>query len=279
MTAATTATTARPDRSGGRLRPPPLGPVRRTRILRWLLPVASVLAGVGVWQAYAMGQPAYLFPAVDTIGRAFIDQLGEGLVGHALGSLRTLAIGFVLAMVVGLAVGTLMAASRWADIVLTPYVNGLYVAPKAALAPVIVLVGGAGELARIFVVFLFVVFDITINTYQGAKLVPQGLLEAARSFGASRSFQVFRVRLPYAMPLIFAGLRLGIGHGVKGVILAELLFEYANLGLMIEDWYSTYRVAGVLSIAVLLMAMGLLLTWLMGKLQDRVLTWQPRAKV
>lgn len=242
---------------------------------RQLVQITSVVVGVVLWQLYAAGQPAYLFPELTEIVDALFVQLNEeNLFGRFFDSLTTLFTGYLIAAAVGIALGLAMGLNRWLEIMLNPYINAFYVAPIAALVPIIILIGGPSFTSRVFVVFIFAVFEITFNTYEGVKSVPDELVDAARSFGGGRWFVLRNVVIPHDLPYIFAGLRLGIGRAVIGMILAELLVEFSNLGALIRNWQNTFRIAGVFSVVILLMALGITLTYGVSLLRNHFLDWQ-----
>ena len=244
------------------------------------LGLLSTLLGLALWQAYATTQPAYLVPGLDAIYAAFREQLAtDGLAGAFAGTVATVVVGFLAATVVGVALGVAMGVDRRLAVLLNPYVNALYVAPVSALVPLLVLIGGIDFTTRAFVVFLFAVFEITVTIYEGIAAMPDDLVDVARSFGADRRFVLGRVVLPYGLPYVFAGLRLGIGRAIKGAVLAELLVEFTNLGRIVRLWQDDFRVAGVLAVVALLMAFGVVCTRSIGYLGDRLLDWHPEAKL
>lgn len=240
-----------------------------------LLRILAVITALIVWELYAGTQPAYVFPDLTALYEALVHQYHEELlVPRFIGSMQTLFLGYFLAVIVGIPIGLLMALNRPTEIMLEPYVTALYVTPIAALVPLFVFIGGATFETRVAIVFIFAIFEILIDTYKGAKATSENLLNVARSFGANRLFLVRKVILPHDMPYIFTGLRLGIGRAIKGLILAEILVSFTNLGAIIRISQHNFQIAGVLSIAILLMVVGLLLTKSMQQVEDQLFNWQ-----
>ncbi|MFD1647837.1 ABC transporter permease [Haloarchaeobius litoreus] len=240
----------------------------------------AVLVGLAAWELYARGQPQYLFPGLELIWEAFVEQYEEyNLVGAYLESLKSMFAGYILAAVLGIGIGLLMGLDRRIDVMLNPYINAVYVAPVSALVPIFILVGGPTFEVRLLIVFLFAFFEITIDTYEGVKTTPEGLLEASKSFGASKYFTVRHVILPHDLPYITAGLRLGLGRAVQGMILAEILVEFVNLGAIIRTWSNLFRISGVLSIVIVLMLTSIVLTRLLQVVESRMLDWNPEVEV
>lgn len=151
--------------------------------------------------------------------------------------------------------------------------TAVYQAPIAAFVPLIIFVGGPTVESRLIVVFLFAVFEIAISTFEGANSAPEELTQVATSFGASGRFVLTRVLFPYDLLNIFTGLRLGMGRAIKGMILAELVVDFSNLGAIIFDWQGQFRLGGVLSIALLLVVLGIVLTRTIQALERYVVTW------
>lgn len=242
--------------------------------------MVAVLIGVGLWQLYSTGQPEFFFPGVDSIYDAFVNVYQSGdFVPAFLGSMKTLLTGYVIAAVLGVLIGLTMGVNDRVASLLYPYINGLYVAPVAALVPIIILVGGASFWSRVAVVMLFAIFEIIVDTYEGAVTTPNSLLEVTRSFGASRWFVFRKVILPYDLPYIFTGFRLGIGRAVKGMILAELLLEFTNLGAIIRTGATRFDMATVLAMVLVLMVVGITLTKIVQYLGNLASPWQQEVEI
>lgn len=205
---------------------------------------------------------------------AFLIQFTEEeLVEATVNALQAISFGFILAVAVGIPLGLAMGLNELAEDVFNPYVNGLYATPLAALVPALIIWFGTGFQVRIVVVFLFAIFPIVINTLEGAKMVPNDLLEAARSFGADRRFLVTKVVLPHEIPYILAGLKMGIGRGVKGLVITELLVSVTGFGAILNRWSAGFRMEGVFSVVIVLMLLGVVLTALLGLVRNHVVHW------
>jgi NitT/TauT family transport system permease protein len=172
-------------------------------------------------------------------------------------SLGTLIAGFFLAVIVGIIIGLLMGRFREVEHFLDLYINALMSAPMTAFIPVLILWFGLGVESRIAVVFLFAVFVIIINTMTGVKQVDRTFLEMARSFGAKETEVFFKIILPAAMPAIMAGVRLGMGRAVKGMVTAEMLLTLTGIGAMIMQYGSAFATDSLFAVilTILLLAM------------------------
>jgi NitT/TauT family transport system permease protein len=196
------------------------------------------------------------------------------LTWHVYATLTEAGLGLALGSVIGVAIGLLMARYTRAAQVTEPLFMGLYSLPRVALAPLFILWFGIGILSKVVVVAVLVVFPVTINTETGLRTTPMQLVETVRAFGATSRQIFFKVSLPSALPFIFAGLRLGIGRGLIGVVVAELFGARAGLGQLISQSAETFNMpnlfAGVTLLAVAGIAMTSGFTWL----EQKLLPWR-----
>jgi sulfonate transport system permease protein len=156
------------------------------------------------------------------IAIAFYELTISGELFYFLGqSLEVLLYALLIAIAVGIPLAIAMARLRWLDWALDLPINALYATPLVALVPILVLWFGIYLKAKIIIVFLFAVFPIVINTYQGVRECDKNILEVARSFRSSERQIWADVLLPFALPYIAAGIRLAIGRGLVGMIIAE----------------------------------------------------------
>jgi NitT/TauT family transport system permease protein len=181
--------------------------------------------------------------------------LSRQLCLHSWTSFQEFILGYVVAAIVGVLLGLLLATnSRMRDYA-GPWVSFLYAVPLVAIAPLFIVAFGIGIMSKVVVIFLVAVFIILVNTEVGVLSTDPHLLEAARSFGASR-IQIFKkVLLPAALPFIIAGLRLGMARGLVGVVVAELFGAKAGLGFLILASAQVFDTAS-LFVGVLVLAIG-----------------------
>ena len=176
------------------------------------------------------------------------------------------ALGYVIASLLGIALGFAMASSEVVKKMLQPWISGLYATPTIALAPLFILWLGIGIWSKVVVVIFLVLFPVTINTEAGLRTTSPRLIEMLRSFGATPRQIFFKLSLPSAMPFILAGLKLGIGRGLIGVVVAELFGSRAGLGRLISQSADAFNMpelfAGVVILAVAGIVMTAGFTWL-----------------
>jgi NitT/TauT family transport system permease protein len=167
-----------------------------------------------------------------------------------------------------------MGRIRQLDWALDLPINAFYATPMVALVPVLVLWFGIYLKAKIIVVFLFAVFPIVINTYQGVREVDRNLIEVARSFRSSERAMWQDVLLPYALPYIAAGIRLAIGRGLVGMIIAEFYTTISGLGFMVLKYANVFEMDKTFVPVITLMFLGVTLTNGAKWLEKRIAPWR-----
>lgn len=164
------------------------------------------------------------------------------LLAPTLGTLRVAGLGLAIAAAVGISLGMFIGLNRLAAQVLDPIVNGAYATPMAMLIPILGVYFGLGFRGKVFLVFMFSVFVIIINTAAGMRQVPHELKEMARAFSVSRAGMYRKIVIPAASPAIITGLRIAVGRAVQGAIVAELLLQVDNLGLYLVEAAGTFDI-------------------------------------
>lgn len=213
-----------------------------------------------------------LIPPLSKIASAWLRLLASGkLLDNLIMSLGTLAAGFFLAVLVGVFLGLLMGRFPEVEHFLDLYINALMSAPATAFVPVLILWFGLGVGARIAVVFIFAFFVIVINTLTGVKQVERTFVEMAHSFGARERDVFFKIILPAAMPAIMAGIRLGMGRAVKGMVTGEMLLTLTGIGAMIMQYGSAFATDALFAV-ILTILMVAMITMKLVQLLDRRLT-------
>ena len=159
------------------------------------------------------------------------------------------------------------------DVAFGVYITFLYSIPAVALVPLIVLWAGFESTAKIIVLFLFAFFPMAINTYQGVKNVDPRLIEVGRSFRCSERQLWANIVLPGALPFIVTGLRLAVGRGLIGMVLADQYTAISGIGYLIVRTAATYQVDKMFVPIVTLGILGITLTALLRVLERRVAPW------
>jgi NitT/TauT family transport system permease protein len=240
---------------------------------RWS-PALLVLGLITVWEAAVrlLDVPRFLLPAPSEIALLARDEWPL-IQMHGLSTIWSVASGYVSAVVFALAVSALMIRYPLLERLIMPIFVGLQSVPKIAIAPLILVWVGAGLGSKILVVASIAFFPIVINTMAGFKEVDRGLADVFRSVAASERQMFLRLRLPYAMPYIFAGLRIATTLSVLGAIVAEWLAASNGLGYLVLSGsfnFNTARsFAAIIALAIIGTAFFGLMSWI-----ERLISWR-----
>ena len=227
-----------------------------------------------VWQIVGPFISPIFFTYPTKIAVAFYTTTASGELPYFLAqSLEVMAYGLVIAIAVGIPLGIAMARIRWLDWALDLPINALYATPLVAVVPLLVLWFGIYLKAKIIVVFLFAVFPVLINTYQGVRECDKNMLEVAQSFRSSEWRTWQDVLLPFAVPYIIAGIRLAIGRGLIGMIIAEFYTTITGLGFMITRYANNFEMDKTFVPVIVLMFLGVSLTTLLKWFGRRIAPW------
>jgi NitT/TauT family transport system permease protein len=242
----------------------------------YLAATLSVLGGLALWEIvsrYIVANALFLAgPSQIAVAIYHLAMTGE--LWHHIGvSAAEFALGYVVASVLGIALGLAMASSATAKQALQPWVSGLYATPTIALAPLFILWFGIGIWSKVIVVISLVLFPVAINTEAGLRTTSERLIEMLRSFGATKRQIFLKVSLPSAVPFILTGLKLGIGRGLIGVVVAELFGSRAGLGRLISQSADAFNMPELFAGVVILAVAGIVMTAGFSKLESRLVPW------
>jgi sulfonate transport system permease protein len=247
---------------------------RRQVLVNIGIRLLSLFVVLTIWQIFGAKIDQTLFTTPIAIAKAAVDMIASGELWNYLApSLVVLLIGLSLAVVVGVLIGVLLARFWILDLALGVYITFLYSIPSVALVPLIVLWAGFETSAKVIILFLFAFFPMAINTYQGVKNVDPKLLEVGRSFRCSERQLWINIVLPGALPFIITGLRLAIGRGLIGMVLADLYTAISGIGYLIVRTAATYEVDKMFVPIVTLGLLGVGLTAAVRLLETRVAPW------
>src|ERR1700716_2088838 len=231
------------DLSGDQARAERAAAARRNR-RQWVnlrIRIVSLAIALTLWEVAAWNVDPVLFTSPSKVAVAAYKMVLSGeLWTYLYPSLVVLFYGFALAVVFGIGIGLLLARFRVLDVALNVYITFLYSIPSVALVPLIVLWAGYEQGAKVIILFMFAFFPMVINTYQGVKAVDTKLLEVGRAFRCSEGQLWGNIILPAALPFIVTGLRLALGRGLIGMVLADLYTAISGIGYLIVRTASTF---------------------------------------
>jgi len=228
---------------------------------------------LGWVNVFFISQPSAIAATLVRVARS-------GELWHNLAvSLREFAIGYGASVVVGILAGGLAGRFRTVEYALDPFLWFLYSAPLIAFYPIFVLWFGLGVPTVIVITFLLSVTQIAASTLSGFKNVNPGLLRAARSFGATERDLLWKVVLPASVPMVIAGLRLGIGRALMGVVVGELFGATAGLGYSISYYGSLLKTTDMIASLVVVVILGVLCTQGLSAIEARFDSWRTGPEV
>lgn len=239
----------------------------------WLPLVVMLAILTALWQWGAAKLP-YLLPPLPSIGRSLSDNLGYYLknAGITLGEAAAgLAISFVAAFVLAVLISEVPVVRR----AVMPIAVVLNVTPVVAIAPALVVAFGFGPAPKLIITALICFFPILINTSTGLRSVPQQVLQVYRTMNASRLEMLAYVRVPNALPYLFAALRIVSPLSVIGAVVAELSASGSTggLGTVISTASSMNNLAVVYAAIFVLAVMGVLVMLVITLVERRALHW------
>jgi ABC-type nitrate/sulfonate/bicarbonate transport system permease component len=257
--------TAAPDAEATERRPLP----------RWAITAMSIVCVLILWEIFGRDINPVFGSYPSAIAVAFWDLLVTGQLQSALyESLRPFALGYCLAIVVGIPLGLVIGRFRVAEAALGIYITAGYAMPLVALVPLLILWLGLGFKVKVAVVFLMALFPICINTWLGVTAVPKTLIEVGKSFVAPDIVILRRIILPATLPYIMAGVRLAVGRAVVAMVIAEFFTTISGLGAVIINSANNFDTATMFVPIIILMVMAIGLNSLIGLVERRVAPWQ-----
>jgi ABC-type nitrate/sulfonate/bicarbonate transport system permease component len=198
------------------------------------LTVASFVFVLAAWEYAGRLPVSNAFPPLSATAIAGWEMIRDGRLIHALGiTIVPLAVGIAISAIAGVLLGLATGLNNRVEWLGIPLFLVLQAAPLAAIIPMIVLAYGVGLAAKVAVVCIMAIPVVVLNSYKAVRHTPKSLLEMSHSFLGTRQQTIFKVILPAASPVIFAGLRLGTAAGFVGAVLAELLISPTGIGDLI----------------------------------------------
>ena len=246
---------------------------REHRVLR----VVALVGLVALWElATRTGWvPSLFLPSPLGVIGELVDMARSGQLFVHLGvSLRRLSLGFALGAAAGVAIGVLTGFFARADAVGQPLIAATFPIPKIALLPLLLLWLGIGEPSKVAVIALGVFFPMAINTYAGVREADPLLVRAAVAFGAGRWSVIRKVILPSALPMIFAGLKLGAGTALLLLVAAEMIAADSGIGFLVLHAGNIMDTTKLMVGIVCLSLLGVLSHWVLARCERASVPWR-----
>jgi len=224
-------------------------------------PILTLVGIVAVWEIACrlLDVPEFLLPPPSSILNAGL-ALGAGAwAGHVGATLRVALMGYAAAIAISLPLAVALALSSLLSRTIYPILVMIHSTPIVAVAPIIVVMLGVGDLPRVVITCIIAFFPLVISTATGILSTPEELLELSRSLRATRGREILQIRLPYAIPYIFSALKVSITLAVVGAVVAEFVAAERGLGYAILFATSSFRTPQAFAELVVLVALSLIL--------------------
>lgn len=244
---------------------------------RFLTALLSLLLFLLIWQLLVVisDLPAFILPTPQAVLLKFVELIGNGtLWKNASATLLELSLGLLCGCSAGIILGYLLSRSPLMEKLLSPFLVGSQSVPVAAIAPLLVIWFGAGLLSKTLICALTVFFPVLINVLVGLRDVPENLRELFASMQATRWQTLRHLELPSSLPVVLAGLRVGVSLSVIGAIVGELVGASRGLGYLIQVGRGQYDTSLVFVAVFSLMLIASCLYGLVLLLERKVLSWQ-----
>lgn len=246
---------------------------RRNKILTILSPIGILLG----WQllVWINVLDSRFFPAPTTILIAMIEMIKSGVLLIDLKfSLFRIFGGFLLGAIPGLIIGLTMGLFPIVKIILDPIVNATYPIPKLAIMPLIMILLGLTEFEKMVVIALGVIFLVLMNTVAGVINLDKIYMDVAKNYGATKKDYYLTVALPGALPMIFTGLKLGMGMALLLIVASEMNGAMQGIGYRIWASYSVFNIPEMFVCFIVMSILGYVFTAVLDKLERIIIPWK-----
>jgi NitT/TauT family transport system permease protein len=247
------------------------------------MPLASLAvaaAALAAWQFLPplFGVPKYIIPQLSDLWTEGVQMWqDDNLLLHFFSTASMAILGFILGSLLGAVFGYALGLLPSWEKVLSPYILALQIAPKVAFAPLFILWFGYNFLPKLVTTVLVVFFPILVNVLQAMRVLDRDLINLARAYNMSKAKIFWKIMVPYSMPNLMAGLRIGATLAVIGVTVGELVGGEIGLGYLISFGQGQADTPMVFDAIILLTVIGIVMYWVVTVIEARVLHYLPRA--
>lgn len=250
-----------------------------SKSMRFLAPAASICAFIVLWGLVSLKVSNEFLPSPIEVWNEFVRLTGAkvgstSIYGHVGYSLRRVLIAFGLAIALGLPLGLYMGWNRVCEKIVMPIFEVLRPIPPIAWIPIAILWLGVAEGSKIFICFVGAFVIMILNSYTGMRYVDPLLIDAAKSFGATRNQQFFNVAVPACMPSIFAGVQNALSMAWMCVLAAEMVGAREGVGFIIIQGMDLNKPPMILVGMILIAIIGSFLASSLRWLEKALCPWR-----
>lgn len=245
----------------------------KRRILSIVSPIMFLLAWELLVRVHVLD--SRFFPAPSTIFVTLWGMIQSGMLFSDLHiSLTRIIGGFFLGAVPGLIIGLTMGLFPIVKIILDPIIAATYPIPKLALMPLIMILLGLTEIEKMTIIALGTFFLVLMNTLAGVINLDKIYMDVAKNYGASKKDYYLTVALPGALPMIFTGIKLGMGTALLLIVAAEMNGASAGIGYRIWESYSIFNIPEMFVSFIMMSLLGYIFTVFLDELERLIVPWK-----
>lgn len=235
---------------------------------------------VVIWWFASAGSTSIFFPSLQSILERVWSSwiVGGGAVEDLLPSVVNLLAGYAIAMVLGVALGTLIGLNRRLNTALDPLIEFLRAIPAVAIVPAAIIALGLGDDMRIFVIAFGAIWPVLVNTILGMQSTDTVVIDMASAFRLRGATRLFIVRLPSAAGQIFAGARTALAIAIVLIVVSEMFGATRGIGFAVLSAQRTYAITEMWAGIVVLGALSYLLNLILHLIENRALAWHPNRR-
>lgn len=248
----------------------PMGTLGRIAIAAWL----PILVLVLIWISTILNPSPFAPPLGEVFQSLFTFWFGEGFFTDILPSLGNAAVGFLIALIAGVALGALLAAAPALEILVSPVLTFARSLPAIALLPALLILVGTGDAGRVALIAYGAIWPILLNTLDGIRAIAPEIRQTARSYRVTRANTMFRVILPGAFPQMSVGIRLSLTISLVLMVGSEFYGALHGIGVLILDSKNSLEIAEMWSGVILLGIIGYLVSVLYSAFEGWMLRWR-----
>lgn len=243
--------------------------LRKALVQLWL----PALVVIALFIATAGSTSFYFPPFADVLAALANAFVNRGLGSDLLFSLGNVLTGLAIAIVTGIALGTVIGEIRWLRVAMQPFLDYVRATPMVAFTPVIILTFGIGSMPKIFLISLGAFWPILLNTTAGVDGISSTVRETAQAYRLNPLLRLRKILLPGALPQIFAGIRISLAIAIVMMIVSEIYGSPQGLGYFILSSGTSFRVADTWAGTLLIGLLGYALTLVLLGIEHAVLGW------
>lgn len=241
---------------------------------KWMGAIYSFLVVLVIWWAVAEILRLPIVPSPDKVFINIIEIFKAKIAIHVLYSLGRILAGIAISILVGVPVGFLMGYYNKVDKVLSPLIYFTYPVPKLALLPVVMLLFGLGEVSKLIMIILIVVFQIVISSRDAVKSIPEETFRSLQSLGASKLQTFNEIILPASLPEVLTATRLALGTAVSILFFTETFGTEYGMGYFIMDSWMRVNYLDMYAGIVILSFMGFLIFTVIDLAESYMCSWR-----